>query len=74
VTIFSEFGDGNTHDVNQLPLILAGSASGRLRTGRHIATSPGTPQANALLDVIQAMGVPRASFGDSTGRIAGLSA
>jgi hypothetical protein len=74
VTIFSEFGDGNAHDVNQLPLILAGSASGRLRTGRHIATASGTPQANALLDVIRAMGVARTSFGDSTGGVPGLTA
>jgi hypothetical protein len=73
VTLFSEFGDGNTHDVHQLPLILAGGASGRLRTGRHIAAAPGTPQANVLLDVIRAMGVARGSFGDSTGGVPGLS-
>ena len=73
VTMFSEFGDGNTHDVHQLPVILAGGASGRLRTGRHIAAAPGTPVANLLLDVIQAMGVTRPSFGDSTGRVPELA-
>jgi hypothetical protein len=74
VWIGSEFGDGNAHACSDLPVVVAGGGGGRLRPGRHVAVQPGTPQANALLGVLQAMGVSRLAFGDSTGTIPGLLA
>jgi Protein of unknown function (DUF1552) len=71
VYIGSEYGDGDAHSFNNQPMILAGGG-GKLKMGQHIATS-GMPQANAVLDVINAMGVSRASFGNSSGRVPGLA-
>ncbi len=72
VTFFSEFGDGNAHACEDLPFLIAGSAGGRLRTGQHLRAAAGTPQANAWLALLQAFGVGRDRFGDSTGSLAGL--
>jgi Protein of unknown function (DUF1552) len=71
VYFFSEFGNGDAHQQAQQPIIIAGGA-GKLNVGRHIAVANGTPQANVLLTILQAMGVQRTSFGDSNGTIAGL--
>jgi hypothetical protein len=72
VFIGSEFGDGNGHSIRQLPLIVAGSGAGQLAVGRHIAVADDTPSANAVLDVMQVMGVDVPSFGNSDGSVAGL--
>jgi hypothetical protein len=74
VFIGSEFGDGNAHQVGEQPVIIAGGGGGRLRMGQRIAARPGTPKANALLDVMLALGVQRTAFGDSTGTVPGLAA
>jgi len=73
VYIGSEFGDGDAHSQSQHPVIIAGGGAGRLNVNRHIATPNDTPAANALLTVMQTMGVQRTAFGDSTGTIAGLA-
>jgi hypothetical protein len=52
-----------------LPIILAG---GGLEGNRHIVTKKHTPMCNLLLSVLQQMGVPAQSFGDSSGPLAGL--
>jgi hypothetical protein len=74
VYINSEFGDGDAHDQFQLPLIVAGNAGGKLRTGRHLALPNRTPVSNVILTIMQTMGVNRTSFGDSTGTVTGLLA
>jgi hypothetical protein len=74
VYINSEFGDGDAHDQFQLPLIVAGNAGGKLRTGLHLALPSKTPVSNVVLTIMQAMGVDRPSFGDSTGPVTGLLA
>ena len=53
-------------------MILAGGG-GKLKMGQHIAVPGGTPQANVVLDVMNAMGVARPAFGNSSGRIPGLA-
>jgi hypothetical protein len=73
VYIGSEFGDGDAHSQSQHPVIIAGSGGGRLNVNRHIATPNDTPAANALLSVMQVMGVQRTAFGDSSGTIPGLA-
>jgi hypothetical protein len=74
VYINSEFGDGDAHDQFQLPLIVAGGAGGKFRTGRHIALPSKTPVSNVILTIMQTMGVNVTSFGDSTGTVTGLLA
>lgn len=72
VYIGSEYGDGEAHNFSQQPMIIAGGG-GKLKMGVHIAAPDGLPQANAVLDVLNAMGIQRPAFGDSTGRIPGLA-
>ncbi|MDC8831485.1 DUF1552 domain-containing protein [Alteromonas gilva] len=62
-------GESNEHDHMDLPIILAG---GGLQGGRHIAAQKHTPMCNLLLTVLQQMGVPVNSFGDSSEPLAGL--
>jgi hypothetical protein len=74
VYINSEFGDGDAHDQFGLPLIVAGNAGGKLRSGRHIALPAKTPVSNVILTIMQTMGVTQTSFGDSTGTVTSLLA
>lgn len=71
-TIFtygSGLGDGATHQYTELPIIVAGSGGGRLKTGRHLHCSDGTALANLWLTQAQIMGVKRKRFADSTGPV-----
>src|SRR6188768_1607303 len=65
----SGLSDGNQHNHTDLPIILAGGASGRLKGGRHIRNPKKTPMANLLLAMLDKMQVPIEKFGDSTGRV-----
>jgi len=65
----SGMGNGNVHSPEQLPFITVGGDGGRVRGNRHIVVPPSTPNANALLSVVQHFGVPVDTFGVSTGRI-----
>jgi hypothetical protein len=60
--------DGNQHSNHDLPLLVAGHAGG-LRGGRHVAATSRTPAANLFLSLLNGVGVPQESFGDSTGRL-----
>ena len=62
-------GDGNQHNHNPLPVILAGRASGRLKGGRHIRNPKDTTMSNLLLAMLDKMGIRAESFGDSTGML-----
>jgi hypothetical protein len=62
----SSLSDGNEHNFDPLPVLLAGGASGRLKGGRHLAYAPHTPMANLLLAMLHKLGAPVASIGDST--------
>ena len=65
----SPMGDSNIHDHKRCPLFLAGGANGHLKGNVHIKTPDGTPMANALLSVLQMLGVDAQRFGDSTGAL-----
>jgi hypothetical protein len=65
----SGMSDGNQHNHTDLPIILAGGASGRLTGGRHIRNPKKTPMANLLLAMLDKMQVPVEKFGDSTGKV-----
>jgi hypothetical protein len=66
----SGLGDGNQHNHSDLPVILAGGASGKLKGGQHIRTAKETPMANLLLSMLHALDIQTEKFGDSTGTIA----
>jgi hypothetical protein len=63
----SGLSDGNQHKHTDLPVLLAGGASGRLKGGRHIRNPKNTPMANLLMAMLQTLDVPADQFGDSTG-------
>jgi hypothetical protein len=62
----SSLSDGNEHNFDPLPVLLAGGASGQLRGGRHLRYAPQTPMANLLLAMLHKLGAPVPSIGDST--------
>jgi hypothetical protein len=66
----SGMSDGNSHNHTDLPILLAGGASGKLKGGRHIVNPHDTPMANLLLSMLDMLEVPTQSFGDSSGRVA----
>lgn len=63
----SGISDGDRHNHDDLPIILAGGGSGRITTGRHIRYKNGTPLCNLYLWMMQQMGVKADKFGDSNG-------
>jgi hypothetical protein len=65
----SAISDSNVHMHDNLPLVLVGGAAGRLRGGRHIVYPKGTPVTNLFLTMLDKLGVPAESIGDSTGRL-----
>ncbi|MEZ6136948.1 MAG: DUF1552 domain-containing protein [Pirellulaceae bacterium] len=60
--------DGNKHNHDDLPILLAGGAGGKLEGGRHLKLEK-TPICNLYLDMLARMGITRPSFGDSTARL-----
>jgi hypothetical protein len=70
----SGMGDSNLHAPNDLAVLLAGGAAGKIRPGRHVKFKPATPLANlhlSVLDLFDVQGV--AEMGDSTGRLQQLA-
>jgi hypothetical protein len=65
----SGIGDGNLHDHVDLPVLVAGGGGGRLKGGRHVAYSKGEPMSNLLLTLLDKVGVPLETLGDSTRRL-----
>lgn len=63
----SGISDGDRHNHDNLPIILAGSGAGRIKTGRHIRYENGTPLCNLYLWMMQQMGAKADQFGDSNG-------
>ncbi len=64
--------DGDRHNHDQLPVILAGHGRGTLSPGRHIALQQETPMTNLYLSMLDRLGVPAERVGDSTGRLEGV--
>jgi hypothetical protein len=62
----SGMSDGNQHNHDPLPVVVAGKASGRLEGGRHLRNPAGTTMSNLLLAMLHTLDVPLDSFGDST--------
>ena len=63
----SGMSDGNSHNHDPLPVLLAGGASGRLEGNRHIVMPEKTNMSNLLLSMLQKLEIEQSSFGDSDG-------
>jgi hypothetical protein len=70
----SSICDGNAHTHHDLPLLLAGGASGKVKGGRHIRYTKETPMNNLLASILDLGGVPGVEkFGDGTGKVQNLT-
>ena len=65
----SGMGNSNQHDHEDLPVILIGGASGRLKGGRHLMFPPKSTMSNLLLAMLDKFGIRLEKFGDSTGML-----
>ncbi len=68
----SGMGNPNVHDHQNLPILVAGGAAGKMRGGRHLQFERPTPLANLHLTLLEKVGVPIQSFADSQGKVEGL--
>jgi hypothetical protein len=73
IFLSSELADGNAHNQGATtysgfsgptgkPILLAGSAGGKIKTGRHAIYS-NAPQANLFIALLNTLGVPATTFG-----------
>ena len=69
----SGISDGNIHFHMDLPTVVVGGGGGRLKGGRHLRYDTDTPVTNLYVSVLDKLGVPVESFGDSTGQLRYLS-
>ena len=69
----SSISESNIHTHDDLPIVLAGTAGGRLKGNRHLAYRKETPLNNLFLNMFDLAGLPEVDgFGDSTGRLTDL--
>lgn len=61
--------DGNRHNHDDLPVIVAGHGGGGFQPGRHVNLGQNTPMTNLYVRMLEQMGVHVDRFGDSTGRL-----
>ena len=69
----SGLSDGNKHWHHDLPALLAGRGGGTIRAGRHLSYKSETPMNNLFLSMLDRVGVPTETLGDSTGKLEHLS-
>ncbi|HLJ18023.1 MAG TPA: DUF1552 domain-containing protein [Bryobacteraceae bacterium] len=65
----SGLSDGNRHQHNNLPVLLAGGACGTIRNGRHLQYAQDTPLTDLFLALLDRMGVQEDHLGDSNGEL-----
>jgi hypothetical protein len=68
----SEIEDGDTHSHLNMPILVAGKAGGKLTPGRHVRYTTELSVANLFVSLLDAVGAPVASFGNSTGPLGQL--
>lgn len=63
--------DGNRHNHDNLPIIVAGKGGGLMQTGRHLQleVKERTPMSNLFVSMMNKMGIQDPDFGDSTGSL-----
>lgn len=68
----SAISDGGPHSNANLPILVAGSGGGTVKTGRHIRCEKDTPLNNLWLSMLDRAGVRVPKLGDSTGLLQDL--
>ncbi len=63
----SGISDGDRHNHDELPILMAGSGAGRIQTGKHLRFDKETPMCNLYVWLLNQFGIRADSFGDSTG-------
>jgi hypothetical protein len=61
--------DGDRHNHNDLPVVVAGNAGGAFTPGRHVDLGEDVPMSNLYLRMLAEFGVNEKRFGDSTGAL-----
>ncbi len=61
--------DGDRHNHDDLPIMFAGKGGGTIKTGRHVKYTNGTPLNNLFLSMLDRLGIPAETLGDSTGKL-----
>ncbi len=69
----SAISDGNKHNHDNLPVLLAGGGGGTIKGGRHVVLGKKTPICNLFLAMLARAGVKVEQFGDSTGPLGVLA-
>ena len=64
--------DGNAHNHDDLPVLLAGKGGRTIDTGRHIRFPKETPISNLWMSMLERMDVKVPFLGDSTGALSNL--
>ncbi len=65
----SNMGNSNQHDNYPIPEVLVGGANGTHVGGKNLTLPERTPLANVHLTILDKLGIPQESFGNSTGVI-----
>ncbi len=65
----SGIGDGNAHNHDNLPILLAGRGGATIASGRHVKFEKETPLNNLYLSMLDRVDSSVEALGDSTGRI-----
>jgi hypothetical protein len=65
--------DGDRHNHDDLPILLAGRGGGTIKTGRHVRFAQETPVTNLWFSMLDRMDVRVPFVGDSTGKLSVLA-
>jgi hypothetical protein len=69
----ASLGDGNEHDAQHLPTLLAGGGGGTVKTGRFLEHAEPTDLSAVHLALLQRMGLSIDAFGTAEGPLPGLA-
>ena len=69
----SSMSNGNQHDHDPLPILVAGGASGQLKGDRHLSFPAHTPMSNLMLSVLDKLGVHQEQLRRQHGQAGDLS-
>jgi hypothetical protein len=61
--------NSNQHNHFPLPNLVVGRAAGHHKAGRHLKYPDHTPMTNLVVSMLDKVGVPMDTLGDSTGRL-----
>jgi hypothetical protein len=64
----SDVSEGRTHQIDEYPVIVAGTACGALKTGFHYRSKTKENASRLGLSLLRAMDVPMATFGEEAGQ------